>query len=290
MKENTKGKIAIIASAIIWGFGFLWVRFLYNADYSVPTIIFGNFILSSLIFFLILKYKKIKVIPQKYNFKWLISLGIVDAITALTIIWAFILTKIAIAEFLHYTMPLWAFVIAVFWLKEKITKWKFLALVVSIIGIFLVFDLSFFRNGFDLVNLGNILALISAVSFGLIVILGRKLKNVSAYVSSFWNRVIGATILFFFFIFDITLKGWQDLPIFLGYALFTSIIPLTLLFYGLRKVEASTGSILLLLEVPTASILAWMVFSESLNPATIIGGILILTSAIILIRKQSKNS
>ncbi|MFC1800986.1 DMT family transporter [Nanoarchaeota archaeon] len=289
MKETTKGKIAIIISAIIWGFGFLWVRFLYDWGYSVSTFIFANFVFSSLIFFIILKYKKIKIIPKKSNFKWLISLGIVDAITALTIIWAFILTKVAVAEFLHYTMPLFAFLIAVFWLKEKITKWKFFALVVAIIGIFLVFDLSFIRNGFSLTNLGNLLALISAVSFSLIVVLGRKLKDMSAYATSFWNRIIGATILFFFFIFDNTLKGWQDIPIFFVYALLTSLIPLTLLFYGLKKTEATTGSILLLMEVPTASILAWVVFSESLNLSIIVGGILIIISAIILIKRRKNN-
>lgn len=290
MNENTKGKIALIASAIIWGVGYLFVRLLYNAGYSVPTFVFFNMFFAAIAFFFIIKYKKIKLIPEKNDFKWLLINGVANVVTALTVIWAFVLTKIAVVEFLHYTMPLWAFLIAVFWLKEKITKWKFFALVLAITGIFLVFDLNSFRNGFDLANLGAILALISAVSYALTINLGRKVKNTSEYLTSFWMMFVGSFILFFFFIFDNTLKSWYDFPIFFVYGLATSVIPLILFFYGLRKVEATTSSILMLIEVPLASLWAFLLFKEGLTPLNLFGGILILISAVILLKKQTKNS
>ena len=289
MNENTKGKIALISAAIIWSIGFMWVRWLYNSGYSLYTFSFANWLFSGIILFLILKYKKIRIWPKKSQIKWLIALGLSDAATALTFLWALILTKIAIAEFLHYTMPVWAFIFAVFWLKEKITKWKFFALVIALVGIVMVLNLSSLNNGLDLANLGSLLALVSACSYGLIISLGRKLEETSEYVTAFWMRAVGTVIFFFFFIFSITIKSWLDLPLFIVYSIITSVIPLLLFFYGLRKVEATTSSILMLVEVPLASFWAFLIFNEGLTPITIIGGLLILISAVILIKK-SKNS
>ncbi|MBW2963194.1 DMT family transporter [Candidatus Woesearchaeota archaeon] len=286
MKEITKGKIALLISAIIWSLGFLMVRWMYSIGYSVYTFLFINWIISGFVFFLILKYKKIKIKPKRTDIKWLITLGFFDVATALTFIWSLILAKIAVAEFLHYTMPVWAFLFAVFWLKEKITRWKFFALIIALVGISLVFNLDSLSNGLDLASLGALLALASAVTYGMMMNLGRKLENVSQYVTSFWMRVVGTVILFFFFIFSITFKSWLDILIFSGYAIITSVIPLSLFFYGLRKVEATTSSILMLVEVPLASFWAFLFFKEGLTVFNIIGGIFILVSAVILIKKH----
>jgi len=288
MNQNTKGKLAIILAAFVWSFGFWWVRIFDSWGYTPPTFIFINFAFSLVFLFFILKAKKIRLMPEKSSLKWLILMGFADVTTALTLIWAFVLTKVAMAELLHFTMPVWIFLIAAFWLKEKITRWKFLALILSLIGILLVFDLSIVTSGLNLANLGNLLALVSAVGFAFVVVIGRKLNTLPPYLTVFWNRIIGTAVVFFFFLFDNTFQSWYHLPIFIIYAFATSIIPLSLVFYGLKKTEASTSSILALLEAPLAIVWAWLFFSESLTLLNIIGGILILLSSALIIKKQKK--
>ncbi len=280
MNNETKGTIAITALSILWGTAAIAIRALSNYGVGVPAQLFFGAI-AGCIFILALYGKKVEIIPKKENLKWLIILGMFSGITAITFFYAAIFTKIAYLEFLHYTMPLWVFLLAAFWLKEKITAWKLLALLLAIMGISLIFHGG---AGIDLTNVGNVLALLSAVSYAGMTVIGRKLKDTEQQTSVFWTFFIGIFVALPLFILhnEISLIGIVLISL---YTLVEGIGGYLLYYYALRNIEASKASIILLIETVFASLFAWMLFGETLTALNIAGGLLILTGAAIVIRK-----
>ena len=282
MNNETKGTIAITALSILWGTAAVAIRAISNYGISIPTQLFFGAIMGC-IFILALYGKKVELKPKKENLKWLIALGILSSTTAITFFYAAVFTKIAYLEFLHYTMPVWVFLLAAFWLKEKITSWKLLALVLAIVGISIIFH-GGLRNGLDLTNFGNILALASALSYAGMTVVGRKLKDVEQQSSVFWTFFIGIFVAFPLFILDGELSVIGIVLISL-YTLVEGIGGYLLYFYALRNIEASKASIILLIETVFASIFAWIFFGEVLTALNIVGGMFIVIGSAIVIRQ-----
>ena len=119
MKESTKGTLAIVAAAASWGSSILFLRQLYGMGLSVLTILFFN-CLFGLLLMLLFKAKEIRFKVGLGELKWFLLLALTGNLTALTTWYGLKLTTIANAEFLHYTMPVFAFIIGAFFFKEKI--------------------------------------------------------------------------------------------------------------------------------------------------------------------------
>lgn len=282
MNNETKGTIAITALSILWGTAAVAIRAISNYGIDVPTQLFFGAIAGCL-FILAIYGKKVELKPKKENLKWLVLLGMLSSITVITFFYAAVFTKIAYLEFLHYTMPVWVFLLAAFWLKERITSWKLLALVLAIIGISLIFH-GGLRDGLDLTNFGNILALVSAFSYAGMTVIGRKLKDVEQQSSVFWTFFIGIFFSLPLFILDGELSVLGIILISM-YTLVEGIGGYLLYFYALRNIEASKASIILLIETVFASFFAWIFFGETVTALAFIGGAFILTGSAIVIKK-----
>ena len=79
------------------------------------------------------------------------------------------------------------------------------------------------------------------------------------------------------------------LPCLMGIAVTGTLVPYLLLYFGLRKIEATTASILLLLEPVSVFIMGKVILSEPVKLSQIIGGFCILTAVFLSSRRQLKN-
>ena len=283
MNEEYKGKLAALGAASLWGINAIAVRYLFNIGINVTTILFFNAVFGAI--FILLFRHKINFKPGLKRLRLISIVGILGLLNGSLMLYAIKYTKIAIAEFLHFTMPAWAFIIAVFFLKEKVGKWRILALITSLTGVALVFDINLLRNGFEITNIGNILALISAFIYATQTSIARKLE-VNGYTTTFWISAISIPIIFPFYIFNNSRGSVSDIILIGMIAVFVVISALILYYYSMTKVQVTKVSIILLFELVLASILAWIIFKESLNTLNIIGGLLILASSAILIIKK----
>ena len=284
MEKSKKGIIFLFLAAGLWGFGGFFLRKIFDEGVSAFTFgLLGNFFV--LLLFLIFCNKKIDFKITKPDFKKIALLSLSGTITFTTVVLAFKYTTIANAEFLHYTMPVFVLVMAIWFLREKLTLLKVLLSLLALIGIVLVFveDLDFTSS-----LLGNSLALASALFYAFGIILARRVKHLDPYTISFWHILIGfgyliiPAIVFF--------SGINSVAIF--YIALNGIIGgfLGVLFYykGLLNVEASVASIILLFEVVSASAIAWLLLGESLTWLSIAGGLLILASSAGLFLRMKK--
>jgi drug/metabolite transporter (DMT)-like permease len=283
MREYNKGILALVVSAFFSGFAGVLLKLIYASGVSVISVLFLSVFLGT-VCVLLFNFKHIDFKPKKELWKWIFLLSFFGNLTGIFVSFAYKFTSVADAVLLHYTMPLFAFLVAIFFLKEKITKWKVFALVLSIVGVFFVFGQGLFSTG--LVNLGNLLALCSAVTYALIVVISRKLDKVSKFTIYFWNFLFSSIVLSFFLPFGFSIPTLSQLPLLLVYIVFINYVFLILFYYGTGKVESSRSSIIMLLEAVISVFAAYIILHEPLGVIQVFGGFLILVGSVVLILRK----
>jgi len=303
MKRDTaKGIAAIGIAATIYAFTGVFIRFLTGLELNVYSINFVELIIGLPLILLVARLGREKIQrPTSQECLWLSLIGLCQFGATMALFYAYNLTTIANVEFLHYTFPLLTAVGAALFLKERLNKWKLIALVLSGAGLALILnpELALDRQ----MRLGNLLAFASALPVATITLLGRKLKDRPAYFTAFWSTLAAAIVYAPFFLSHGSISGLEHFPpdlervATLGLKQIGSIALVSLLFVGiagllyyagLRYLEASKAGVLLLAEVVVAVIVAAIIYKEIPTALNVFGGLLILASGIIILQDEPR--
>jgi drug/metabolite transporter (DMT)-like permease len=203
---------------------------------------------------------------------------------------------VAVVVFLLYTQPLWTSVLGKFFLKEKITKNKIYAILISLLGIIIMI------NPFEIAStnlMGILLALVSGICMSIWIIYGRKFGKKKIHpITTTVGYVI--PILLFFILTQPLVDGIvQDQSLtrlsfdispevmiyFAIFSLVSVILPYFFVFKALKKADASDVGIIMLLEPIAGSLLAFLILSQPLTLNIIVGGLLILASNYLVVKK-----
>jgi drug/metabolite transporter (DMT)-like permease len=288
--QERKGMIAIVIPSIIWGTVGINVRLLSDHGLEPFTINFFNMLIGSIFIYYFARYKGKHVkFKHKPNVMFhLILQGIFFGLTVILLFFAFIYTSISNASFLQQTMPLWVMVLSAIYLKEKITARKITALLIAILGVYLLFTVHISASSYR----GDLLALISSFTFSGMILNARKLKNVSEYTTTFFQLSVACVMMLPFMLIRLGHDSPHNLIYVIALLLFLGIvntgITQRLMLYGLRYVEASKASLINLIEPISATILAFIVLSQKITIQSVIGIVLILSAVIIIITSKSK--
>ena len=299
--ETMKGIIAILVAATIYDFTGVCVRFLTGLGLNVYSINFVELLIGLPLIFFVARIAREKI--QRPAFKecfWLALIGLCHFGATMTLFYAYNYTTIANVEFLHYTFPILTTFGAALLLKERLSVWKVAALVLSGAGLALIFDPTLALS--HEMQRGNLFAFASALPVAAMTLIGRRLKNRSAYFTAFWST-FGAAIAYLpFFISRNSISGFEHFPYFvfdeaaiLGLQQIGAIALVSLLFlavaaplyyYGLRHLEASKAGVLLLMEVVVAVVVATVLYQEIPTPLNGIGGLLILVGGMVVLKSE----
>jgi drug/metabolite transporter (DMT)-like permease len=182
-------------------------------------------------------------------------------------------------------------ILAVYVLRERMTKRLMSGLVLALVGVFITStngDLSSLGGGS---MVGNLLAFGAGITWAFYVVyLTKTLKSGTTIVSGTFAVIIWTTIIQL----PITLLYAPDLSTDgtgLAMALYTGVfcttIAFTLYSFGLRALGATTTSIALLIEIVFGMLFAVIFLSEIPTVGTVVGGLFILI-AVVLISVRSK--
>jgi drug/metabolite transporter (DMT)-like permease len=211
------------------------------------------------------------------------------------------LTYSANAVLLQYTNPAWIIIFGPFFLGEKNTRMDFIAIGGVVIGMLLFFADTIFGNAIngissneiaqpefaDTIVLGNILALVSGVTFGLTTVFQRK-QQLLAQVAGDTNdntasdafmiaQIITAVFgLIFVFTTDNGIPDSKSLLFLVLLGVFQMGIPNIAYGIGIKKVRALSASLITMLEPLMNPIWVLIFVHEVPSVFSIIGGIIIL--------------
>lgn len=268
------GVILVLSAAISFTFSTYFGKIVTNTtDMSGVITSFYRFFLGAVIMFAYILIKKksfkatdIKPIIYRSGFNSL-------AIMLYSIAYAY--TTMTNINMLHMTNPIFVVLLAPYFTKEKVDKKKYLYLIITMVGMYVVTNPSLGD-----INTGDVLALLSAVmaSFS-IMSLSNATKHNETYVILFYVMVIGTLLNLPLAYKDILSFEMIGLfPVFMSSLLgFLGQIFIT---FGFKYVDSSTGSLINTSRIVVAAIVGYVFLDEIITVRTLIGMISIIGSLV----------
>lgn len=228
---------------------------------------------------------------NKASWKSLIFIGIIGGGFAF---WLFFtglrLTTAGRAAFLHKTLPIYATILAIIFLKEKIGKKQLIAMIVMLLGLFLM-ELTKISSE---IRVGDMLVLSATVLWAVENTISKKvmLEKESNWVVTFSRMFFGSLVLFAI----IFILGKSDLLFSLTFQqiLYIVISGSFLLLYvltwywGLKYINLSKASTILLIAPVISLVLGVVWLNEQVFALQLVGSVLILAGAFVITRVKSE--
>mgnify|MGYP001561524678 CR=1 FL=1 len=269
--------LPIILAGFLFGFIGISVK-LINNEINPFALNFFRF-LTAFIMLLILSplidSKSLKL--DRKNIKSSIIIGLMFAVTTTLFVYSISKTTISNAVLLQAIQPFFIMFIAYFSLMEKITKTKIITLLIALVGVYII-------NPLTTGNItGNIAALISGVSFAVLTTYMRYEDKILHHTSTLWYMFFAALFMLPFPI----LFGAGELTSNIYYILMLGGLGTGLAYFlynlSLERIEAEIASLFTMILLPLSSIiLGILIIKEKLLPNTIVGGLILLISAVYL--------
>ena len=252
----------LVLTAILWSSSGLLVKII---SWQPLSILSGRSILSSVVFWIFLKY------PTRFNWTPLQVTGAVAYVgTQIFFIMATKLTTAANAIFLQYTLPIYIVFFGYWFLNERPQRADWISLIVIFAGLFLFFgdDLNF--DGFT----GNIMAIVSGMAMALLMLCMRKQKDGTPANTILLGNIIGAVIgLPFLFQESYSL---QNLSIIAYLGIFQIGLSFVLYSIAIKQVQALEATLILTLEPILNPLWVFLVIGETPGKLALIGGMFVI--------------
>ncbi|WP_281545203.1 DMT family transporter [Grimontia sp. SpTr1] len=282
---ETKGRVYTLLGVMILSFDSLLVRLIDSDEW---TLIFWRGLLPATIFFLA-QWKMDKAVLEKHFYRPAISTVLTAALfSASTICFVFSLdhTEVTSTLVIINTAPLITAVLAFIFLKERLDTSTVIAILVAVGGIWLVFGYSPSSSAL----MGDALALVTAISMSVYLIMLRKTKAAYATVFLIYSGLFTAMIAMLAGAKPFSFDSQQDIFMLLlgGVVLPGSFL---LINVGPKYLPAAEASLILLLEVLFGPLLVWLILGEAPTPAVALGaGIIVATLAVHTLWGQRRQS
>jgi drug/metabolite transporter (DMT)-like permease len=199
--------------------------------------------------------------------------------TALTLIPA------GLVALLLYLYPAIVTILAVIILKERISKWKIIALVIALGGTVLTIGPTAGGQ-----FLGVVFGLGAAFVYSIYILVGSKITKQVTAIQSSTVVIVSAAIVSAGLVtvkgpaFPETASGWASV---IAIALISTVLAIVTFFAGLERVGPTNASTLSTVEPAVTVGLAAMVLGETISLFRIIGGMMIILAVVILARSEA---
>jgi DME family drug/metabolite transporter len=298
--ERLQGYGLALVAAALWATLGLFYRRLEGYGLPRLTIVFYRAAIASAVLFLVLGWRKPESLRlRRRDWPLFLAFGLLGVAAFFVVyIQAIGLTGMGVAAVLMYTAPAWVTLLSAVFLKEPLNGFKVGALLLAVGGCALVgrvYDLASVR-----LNLAGILAGLGAgLTYGLYTIFSKVAQRwYTAWATLAYALGLGALFL-------LPLQSSAHLlhaatsPASVFWLLMLGLVPTLgggVAFNGaLRRVEASSASIVATLEPAVAALLGWLVLGERMEGLQVVGAGLILVAVVVLqgemsnVRRQTSN-
>jgi drug/metabolite transporter (DMT)-like permease len=201
--------------------------------------------------------------------------GFAYGATTVTFFAAVRLTTAANATILQHTSPVWVALAGYIFLKERTFPRDWVSIFFVLAGVFLCISGNIERSG----TLGNILALLSGLSFSFLVIIMRSSGRRSSIRSLILGNIITIVISAPLMLRDDLTAAAVLVPVFLG--IFQLFLPFILYNYALLYIRAVESTILKTIEPVLSSVWVAAAVREFPSPEALAGGVLVISVIVV---------
>ncbi len=294
INRNKKGIIYGTIAAISYGTNPLFALYLYLGNIGVNSVLFYRYTIAVLIyaFWIKLINKKSLKIPKK-SILPLFILGFLFSGSSLALFMSFKYIDAGIACTILFIYPvIVAFIMHLFF-KEKINKTTILSLILTTIGISLLYK---GPNNTSISPKGILIVLLSALLYALYIVGVKNIKSIKHIKSDILSFYI---MLFGLLLYIFNLKFCTELQIIntpflwlcaIGLAIIPTIISIETITLSIKLIGATKTALLGSLEPITALFFGVVLFNQNLSLKIIFGVILVLFGvSLSILRKKIKS-
>lgn len=285
--EHLGSKLLIMLAGILWGCMGLFVRPLNEKGLNSWDIVFLRAVLTTVFMALILVIKDRKLFKIKLKDVWcFLGTGLLSIVFFnLCYFKEITITSLSVAAILLYTAPAFVMIISAFCFKEKLTRHKILALILSFIG--LVFVTGVLGGGDRLTVKTLFIGLGAGLGYALYSIFGRYAleRDYNSYTISFYTFLF-ATIGTVFFarpleVASVVSSSSGSVILSVVFVLVSTVVPYLVYTIGLKSVENGQASIIASIEPVIATLNGIIWFGEKMKFGVIIGIVLVLSGIVV---------
>jgi drug/metabolite transporter (DMT)-like permease len=270
------GTFALLGSTFIYGFFGILSRVI---GYSLPIFYQTAFrsIIATLILFFMLKIGRSWKKLDLTNLFWISVRSLFGSIAIVCFFIAVNKLPLGTVYFVFYGgSTIAGFILGAVLFNEKMTFIKTVSLLLSLVGLYMIYSLSIQAD----MALFALLSLTSGVCTGFWNTLSKKISSdFSSVQLSYLDNLLGGVfgiavslILREVWVFPAITTVWGINILFALLYVATG----QLVIYGFRKIDAQTGSLIMLTEVLFGIMLGFFLYKETVSPLTFAGGALIL--------------
>ena len=277
-----KGYVHAILSAFFFGLAGVLVKLALKTGLeSIELIVLQYMVSIPLLFLYIFITDKNKLKLTKTQLLNLIILGVAGN-APMTIFYynAFDNLPAPIVTIVLYTYPFIIFLYNTLFFRRKIDKKILFLIIIGFLGAILTLNII---GGNDIYSsIGIFYALMAAIFFAFMnMFCEKKLMVVDSFVINTYSTFFSLISLLVYNYAHMAFLAKVTLPLVINVgilSLFCEVLPLTLLYSGIKKIGGLKTSMIGNLEIPTAIILSALVLNEKLVGAQFIGVALIIYS------------
>ncbi|MBL8025533.1 MAG: DMT family transporter [Fibrobacteres bacterium] len=278
----------VVISTISFGSMAIFAKFAYRDGADVQAVLFLRFFIAGVVMAGIMALKKYEW-PKGRTLLVLIGMGAVGYFSqAYALFGALNYASAGLVSLLLYVYPVLTVIISSIIIRKVPSLAKIAIILAAITGTILTIGGEL--NGKPL---GIILALTSACIYSVYLLTGEKVLSKVHPFAAATVIMLSASVVFGFLVlvnaprFPVSVTGWGAS---VSIAIISTVIAMVAVFSAIRAIGAPDTAILSTLEPFFTIMLASIFLGESIRPLQIAGGLVIVASAISLIKLNSRKT
>ena len=281
-----KAKLELIASMFIFGTIGIFVRHIPLPS-SMIALVRGFVGAFFVLLFVYLKKSKLDKAAIRKNFVMLALSGAFIGINWILLFESYHYTTVATATLCYYMQPIFVILASPILLKEKLTPKKVICVLVALVG--MVFVSGVLQTGIPSLSeaKGLLYGLGAAVFYATVVLMNKKITNISAYDKTIMQLGMGAIVLspYVMLTQDFGTATLSMTPSLWALLLFVGLVhtgvAYALYFDSMKDLKAQTIAIFSYIDPIVAIILSALLLKENMGLYGVIGAVLVLGSTFI---------
>ncbi|MBQ0052221.1 MAG: EamA family transporter [Treponema sp.] len=261
--------LCVILAGIFWGAMSIFVRGLNAAGFSSMQIMMVRSIIAVALLSIIMFFKDRSLFRIKLKDLWIfICNGVVSlAFFSVCYFTAILECGASVAVVLLYTSPIFVLVLSAVLFRERITFFKTIALVLTVIGCVLVAGIIGDGQA-RITGKGLLVGILSGLGYGLYSIFGTvALKKYRPLTVTFYSFVFAAIVMIPISgpVEAVELLQGNTVLLSFGVAIFCTLVPFLLYTFGLSGLEAGKAAIFATIEPLVGTLVGIFLWGESSN-------------------------
>lgn len=287
IEKASKGYLCVITAAVMWASSGTAGKGLFLAGMTPFELVQLRVTLASAVMAIVLGLLapgQLRIRVRDIGYFLLLG-GMVMAVVQFTYFFAISKIQVVAAILIQYTAPVLVAVYSVLFWSERLTRYKILALTLSLVGCYFVVG-AYNLELLHMNRVGVIAAIGASISFAAYTLIGERMMHrytpwtvvfyAMLFASVTWNVV--QPPLEFLRVSHSVLE-WS---LILYIVLFGTMAAFGLFFVGVNHIRSTRATITSTLEPISAGFIAYVFLGEALESLQILGGVLVIGAIVLL--------